>query len=613
MSRMTLMAAVAVVFVGGLLLLFGLAVGGQVFPTGEVAVVHWSAGELMNERLLPKMAADFNTSRQRTASGKQIVVKPILVNSGRQAEVLAQSAARGVLADSTLEPPTIATPSVSHWLALVNAEVGRTVVDLERTEDLAIAWTGLATYKEMAQCLGWPNREIGFDDVNRLRLDPRGWTACPSAKVEWGRTPLMPFSDPMASSTARSILFGMYATAVGKPSEVPLSEADVRDGRAIATVRDFQKGVDHYVADTLILQTKMQLGYGHLYWIEENTLVQLYQGKASVAAGSGTKTEPLRREMVFIYPKQGSIAHNHPAGIVQAAWVEAEQVEAARKWIAYLREDAQQRAFMQDGFRPATKLPLADPIGPRFGLDPAGPKRVLASPEPRAVVGMMQQWGEVKKPGIVTFVVDVSGSMQGKKLEQAKEGMAKALDGISPNTSVGFLTFSAGIKTRVPVAPIDANKFRIAEEARRMTAAGGTELYDAIAEGIRMVDPPQAGDAESIRGVVVLTDGQANGGKLWLHDLVAMSSSQEVEITSFQGREGAADGLDAQGRRVPKKEILGGSLKLKTTHPIHIFFVGVGEGDLEIGRILAEATGSAYQGTTDVGLAGVLEKFGKYF
>jgi Ca-activated chloride channel family protein len=225
---------------------------------------------------------------------------------------------------------------------------------------------------------------------------------------------------------------------------------------------------------------------------------------------------------------------------------------------------------------------------------------------------MMEQWGEVKKPGVVTFVVDVSGSMSGAKLTQAKQGVARALDGMSSNTSVGFLTFSESIKARIPIAPIEANKYRVAEEAQRMVASGGTALYDAIAEAIRMTDQA-AGDSDTIRGVVVLTDGQANGGRLWLHDLVNMSSRQEVPIAIFQGRENVAEGQNVQGQRVLKKDILGSSLKLQTRNPIHIFFVGVGEADLEVGRILAEATGSAYQGTTESSLAAVLERFGKYF
>ena len=49
-------------------------------------------------------------------------------------------------------------------------------------------------------------------------------------------------------------------------------------------------------------------------------------------------------------------------------------------------------------------------------------------------------------------------------------------------------------------------------------------------------------------------------------------------------------------------------------HPVHIFFVGVGsDADIQVGRILADATNSAYQETTEKSLAAVLEAFGKYF
>jgi hypothetical protein len=113
MNRRLLLTTVTILFLGGIAALLTVAVRPELLSTGKVTVVHWAAGELMNERLLPKMAADFAAQRRKTASGKQIEVKPALVNSGRQAEVLSQSALRGLLTDTTLEPPTIVTPSVS--------------------------------------------------------------------------------------------------------------------------------------------------------------------------------------------------------------------------------------------------------------------------------------------------------------------------------------------------------------------------------------------------------------------------------------------------------------------------------------------------------------------
>jgi hypothetical protein len=65
---------------------------------------------------------------------------------------------------------------------------------------------------------------------------------------------------------------------------------------------------------------------------------------------------------------------------------------------------------------------------------------------------------------------------------------------------------------------------------------------------------------------------------------------------------------------VPKRDVLGADLAIQTQHPIHIFYVGIGkDADLEVGRILAEATHSAYRATTAENLASVLEAFGKYF
>ena len=133
------------------------------------------------------------------------------------------------------------------------------------------------------------------------------------------------------------------------------------------------------------------------------------------------------------------------AGIVNAPWVTTEQVEGAQKWVDYLLQDAQQRAFMDGGFRPGTDIPLNDPsskITGRFGLspDPQVPLLVPERIEPSVADLIEKSWVDVKKPGIVTFVVDVSGSMEGEKLEQARTGMIRALDAMAQNNQVGFLT-----------------------------------------------------------------------------------------------------------------------------------------------------------------------------
>src|SRR5207244_1077490 len=95
----------------------------------------------------------------------------------------------------------------------VNDAVGRQVVDLSQTKSIAYTWIGIVTYRDMAECLGWPDREIGYADIIALRDDPDGWAAYPCAKAEWGQRPLLAYTDPNTSSTGRSALYTLYSIA----------------------------------------------------------------------------------------------------------------------------------------------------------------------------------------------------------------------------------------------------------------------------------------------------------------------------------------------------------------------------------------------------------------
>ena len=53
---------------------------------------------------------------------------------------------------------------------------------------------------------------------------------------------------------------------------------------------------------------------------------------------------------------------------------------------------------------------------------------------------------------------------------------------------------------------------------------------------------------------------------------------------------------------------------METSHDIQIFFIGIGEDlDLEVGRLLAEASGAEYEGAAEQDLPKVIEKFRGYF
>jgi hypothetical protein len=121
--------------------------------------------------------------------------------------------------------------------------------------------------------------------------------------------------------------------------------------------------------------------------------------------------------------------------------------------------------------------------------------------------------------------------------------------------------------------------------------------------------PPRA-----IRGVVVLAGGLASSG-LKLSDVVDMVSPDGRPITRCSGFDGDPSCVDANGQTVDRARVRGVRLPAAGAGPIKVYFVGVGmsQADLDVGRILAEATGSSFVGTTPDDLATVVGVFKGYF
>jgi Ca-activated chloride channel family protein len=606
--------ALVVVALGVGLVVRGL---GQVSET--VTVVHWTNGHLMRPGLMKEMSAQFNQESHRIQSGKIIQVQIFNHGSAEQSDDLASRVARGVPLERNFPDPSIVTPSSADWLVRANENVGHTVVDLSGSKSIATALIGIVTYREMAELLGWPNKQIGYADIIALRNDPRGWASYPGARAEWGPRPLVAFTDPVTSTTGRSVLFSLYAIAAGKAPE-NLSLDDVSDPKVISYVKQFQSLIDHYMIGTIPLNTKVYQGprYGHFFLMPEDNLIHLYEGgESALINGISVQAPPITRSMVMIYPKEGSMIRNNIAGIVQAPWVKEEQKEAADIWVDYLLQDTQQRAFMNAGFRPGSNLSVTDTsskITGNYGLM-ANPQTQLLSPElisPAVAATIEKSWQDVKKPSIVTFVLDVSASMSGTKLDQAKEGMVGALDTMAQNNQVGFLTISDTVGNSVPVGALEQNRFTISNVVQELKVQSNTALYDGIKTGIEMTDSAQ-GPSDAIRAVVVLTDGKANRGQTRLDSLIKMISSSEIAIKQFRGFEGDSV-YEESGRQIQKQDVIGSSLAITTKNPIQIFFIGIGkDADMEVGRMLAQATGAEFQGVTEKDLAALLEEFSKYF
>ena len=369
-SRLALGAIFAIWAAGSAVLTLGIA-------PRPVVVSHWANGHMMDsDGLFPAFARAFTEQGHKTDSGHKIEVQVVRANSGEIDGELKSRIAYGSPIDASKADPVIVTPAADHWVIDLNHELGRQVLDLSSAEAPAMTYIGIVTSREMARCLGWPEQQIGIQDIVELTSDPEGWSKHDCARPDWGKEATLAFTYPSRSSTARSVLYTIYALAARKAPE-QLTLDDVTNVASTNYVHRFQTAIDCYVPDTLDLNIKLLTPppCAQFFFIAEDNLVKLYQGKISVEGGGATRS--LERDMVMIYPKEGAIIHSHSAFIVHADFVTNDQADAARQWIAFLLEETQQRAFMQEGFRRTTPGPCIAPLGSPFSPCTTTPATVI--------------------------------------------------------------------------------------------------------------------------------------------------------------------------------------------------------------------------------------------
>ena len=101
-------------------------------------------------------------------------------------------------------------------------------------------------------------------------------------------------------------------------------------------------------------------------------------------------------------------------------------------------------------------------------------------------------------------MIDASGSMQGRPLEQAKEAVATALDRLGGDDTFQIIRFSEGASRfgAMPVRATPANITRAHDYLADLTSGGGTYMVEGVKAAL---DFPH--DPSRLRFVSFMTDG----------------------------------------------------------------------------------------------------------
>jgi Ca-activated chloride channel family protein len=120
---------------------------------------------------------------------------------------------------------------------------------------------------------------------------------------------------------------------------------------------------------------------------------------------------------------------------------------------------------------------------------------------------------KAKRPPVCVIpVIDISTSMEGPKLQQAKQSVMKLISHLGPQDRCGVVTFSNSVT--VVSGPVEMSPNAKADLRLRvgdLRVAGNTNLAGGMLAGLELGNLPALPDGMLVR-VILFTDGHANAG-----------------------------------------------------------------------------------------------------
>ncbi len=442
--------------------------------------------------LLSRMAGEYDhTSPNLDGTCVDVRVNTVASGSAEAALARGWSSADG-------PQPTVWTPAATSWLGILQQDLYTKDVTSFLPADAPSLMQSplvLAMPRPMALALGWPNAPVGWADLLKLAQDPQGWGRY--GHPEWGRFRLGKTS-PVQSTSGLHALVATYYAATGLSAD--LTAANVQDPKVADFVRGVEASVLHYgdTVSTFLDGLRASDAKGKAMSYVSAIATEEKQVLDYNAARPATT-------LVAVYPKDGTMVADHPYAILAASWVTEPQRAAARAFLTWLQAPQQQQRFLAAGFRDSTGH-AAPNMGLDSGIVPAGPAVVLKPPAPAVLDLVRKSWDSVRKRARILLVLDISGSMDGDKLDQVKAAGTATLNVLSSNDELGLWAFSDQIYKLVPVEPVGQNHTELARHIAVLEAGGGTALYRATSDAVQEV--LSGWDPTRINAVVLLTDGQ---------------------------------------------------------------------------------------------------------
>ena len=337
-----------------------------------------------------------------------------------------------------------------------------------------------------------------------------GWTRSPSvtwadiANAAKAGTFHFAMTNPAASNSGFVALVGVASAFAGSGTALDAGSINVARLKDFFSGQVLTAGSSGFLADSFVRQQDRVDGMINY----ESVLLSLNT--------AGKVREPLD----LVYPKDGIITANYPLMLLNSA-----KRDGYDKVVAYLRSpDVQRKIMTTTDRRPA--IPEVQPDS-RFTS-----QLLVELPFPSNLnvidTLLFAYLDQIRPPAHTYFVLDISGSMDGDRLNGVKQtfdnltGADQTITGrfarLRAREQITIIPFNSSVQADVTFAinDVSANSPDLAAVRRYvdgLQANDGTAIYDSLVRAYQDAARAKAADANRFYSVVLMTDGENNAGR----------------------------------------------------------------------------------------------------
>ena len=378
--------------------------------------------------------------------------------------------------------------SSNHYLTLLQGNNNK----IKAQQTIMLSPVVMGVKHSAAQRLGW----AGKSDLT--------WTDIAAASK--AGTLRFAMTDPSSSNSGFSALVGVASAFAASGAALDSGQINAAALKDFFTGQKATAGSSGFLADSFVKNQNDLDGLINY----ESILLSLNKG--------GKLAEPLD----LLYPKEGIVTADYPLMLLKS---DSDTRAKYDKVVSYMRSDKIQRELMTNtDRRPAVK---SVPLDSRF------PTQVLVElpfPGSLAVVNNLitAYLDQVRPPSSTTYVLDLSGSMDGPRLNSLKSALDN-LTGLDASVTGSFarfrrrehitiVTFNGQVQDVREfdindVSPQSQDFVRLRAYIDSLKAGGSTAIYDAMIKAYELAGQRKAQDPNRFYSIVLMTDGENNSGR----------------------------------------------------------------------------------------------------